>query len=155
VSLDVVVAAIHAARVLGCAHSHDRTVTAMRHTLHVRTDGELCEVAVDEVLDVAVIAGGPYLETLTIRDTAIVFWFSPALHRVVNPMATELLLATTRFAARTVPLLRGDIVITSHDIAGNVLGLTEPQIGWLLHHPPNFRQKRILGRRFARDRLTT
>jgi hypothetical protein len=43
----------------------------------------------------------------------------------VNRPATELLLAATRFTAPTVPLMRGRIVLTSHDSSGNPAGLED------------------------------
>jgi hypothetical protein len=108
--------------------------------------------AVDDVMDIAQILGDAHLEALTSKDTATVFWFSPALCRRVNPAATELLLAATSFSARTVPLLRGDIFITSHNSAGNVVGLSQHEINRLLFHRPDFWETRFLGRRFVRDR---
>jgi len=124
----------------------------MRYALHVRHEALYKVAAVDDVIDIAQILGDAHLEALTSKDTATVFWFSPALYRLVNPAATELLLATTSFSARTVPLLRGDIFITSHNTAGNVVGLSQHQINRLLFNPPDFWQTRILSRRFARDR---
>lgn len=67
-------------------------------------------------------------------------------------MATELLLATTRFTARSVPLLRGDVVLSSHDGVGNLAGLTDRQLDWLIDTHPTYWEELILGRRFARDR---
>jgi hypothetical protein len=58
----------------------------------------------------------------------LTFWFSPPTRLApddVNRPATELLLAATRFTAPTVPLMRGRIVLTSHDSSGNPAGLED------------------------------
>ena len=127
----------------------------MRFGLHVRHEALYKVAAVDDVIDIAHILGELQLEALTSRDAAIVFWFSPALHRFINPAATGFLLAATSFSARTVPILRGDILITSHDTAGNAVGLSQREINRLLFHPPNFWEVRILSRRFAAAGITS
>lgn len=73
------------------------------------------------------------LETCTTADR-IVFWFTRSTNRAFmfpNVMATELLLATTEFTARDVPILRGNIVITGRDGAGEPAALTTHQFDML------------------------
>jgi hypothetical protein len=84
----------------------------------------------------------------------LAFWFSPRLRVMpddVNRPATELLLASTRFSASTVPLLRGRWVLTSHDSRGNPAGLADEQIVALAHHVPSWRHQLILDRRYNID----
>lgn len=123
--------------------------------LHACRDGELYTAVVSDMSDITDLVGGRHLEALSSTALSIVFWFNPHLHLVsrgVNPLATELLLATTSFTARTVPLLRGDVVVTSHDSDGNLAGLTPRCVDRLIHSHPSFWEERILGRRLARDR---
>lgn len=90
----------------------------------------------------------------TSRDNETVFWFTPATHSAhmqLNKQATELLLMTTGFTARQVPLLRGNIVITGHDGLGNPAGLTTQQESRLINAEPTGRQEWILGWRFSCD----
>ena len=54
--------------------------------------------------------------------------------RKVNLGATEMLLATTWFAAKTVPLLRGGVVVASHDSAGEPDGLDSQQLDLLIQN---------------------
>lgn len=93
------------------------------------------------------------LETCTTADR-IVFWFTRSTNRAFmfpNVMATELLLATTEFTARDVPILRGNIVITGRDGAGEPAALTTHQFDMLKNPLLSNRQKHTLQRRFARD----
>lgn len=93
------------------------------------------------------------LETCTTADR-IVFWFTRSTNRAFtrpNATATELLLATTEFTARDVPILRGNIVITGRDGAGEPAALTTHQLDILKHPLLSPRQKHTLQRRFARD----
>lgn len=62
-----------------------------------------------------------------------------------------MLLATTRFTARQVPLLRGNIVITGTDDAGDPAGLTDTQVKFLINADPTSRDEWILDWRFTRD----
>ena len=52
----------------------------------------------------------------------------------VNRSATEMLLATTRFTAKTVPLLRGGVVVATHDAAGELDGLSWQQLELLIEN---------------------
>lgn len=93
------------------------------------------------------------LETCTTANR-IVFWFTGSTNRAFqspNAMATELLLATTEFTAKNVPILRGNVVITGRDAAGEPAALTTHQLDQLKNTALSPRQERILHRRFARD----
>lgn len=88
---------------------------------------------------------GSSAESVTTPD-GLVFWFDASADVVaVNDMATLNLLAVSDFSPRTVPLLRGTVLITGQS-AGNPDGLTHAQtkalrresgprwwIGWMLH----------------------
>jgi hypothetical protein len=126
----------------------------MFQTLHAGHDGNLYKVELDGMGDIADLVCEEHLESLTSTDGVIDFWLTPSLqpsHRRVNGTATELLLATTRFSARSVPLLRGDIVLAGHDSDGSLAGLTDAQIHWLLNSEPSRHNKRVLAHRFSRD----
>jgi hypothetical protein len=69
----------------------------------------------------------------------------------VNRTATELLLATTRFSARHVPLLRGNVVLASHECEGTLAGFTDAQLRWLVDTEPTRRDQWIIARRFSED----
>ncbi|GAC1400068.1 MAG: hypothetical protein NVSMB60_13080 [Mycobacterium sp.] len=102
--------------------------------------------------DIAELVHEDRLESLTSTDCTVDFWLTWSLHlshRQVNRTATELLLATTRFSARDVPLLRGNIVPASHDYDGSLAGLTDAQIRWLVDVEPSRRDEWTLARRFS------
>ncbi|BBX03973.1 hypothetical protein MMOR_49090 [Mycolicibacterium moriokaense] len=96
------------------------------------------------------------LRCLTSADRQYDFWFAaspPKCQRRANTIATELLMATTTFTARTVPLLRGCVVIATHDSDGDLDGLSWQQLDELAakNRAITSRQARILARRVARD----
>ena len=64
-----------------------------------------------------------------------------------------MLLATTRFTAKTVPLLRGGVVIATHDSAGKLDGLSWQQLDLLIQNSCTLtrRDDRVLSRRIRRD----
>jgi hypothetical protein len=126
----------------------------MLQTLHASPNGNLYRVDLDGFADIADIIHEDRLESLTSTDCSIDFWLTTSLHlnhRRVNRTATELLLATTRFSAREVPLLRGDIVLASHESDGSLAGLTDAQIHWLVDIAPTRRDEWVLARRFSDD----
>lgn len=97
------------------------------------------------------------IEALTSSCGCFDFWTSPLLRRgglqPVNRAATKILVGATRFSGADVPLLRGPIVITSHDHAGDVIGLTPEQIIELIdmsYHLPRQRDVWALEWRFGR-----
>jgi hypothetical protein len=107
--------------------------------------------------DIAGLVDDYGLESLTSTDRQFDFWVTPSTprcRRTVNRSATELLLATTRFTAETVPLLRGAVVAATHDSAGDLDGLSGEQLDLLIERSCTLtrRDDRILGRRIARDK---
>lgn len=123
------------------------------HNQHLYTAG------IRTLADIAELSrGGPRIETLSSTDNAVIFWFNTADHHNgrtqqprVNRRATELLLATTRFTGRDVPLLRGDIVITGRDSHGDFADLTDSQIHQLANTTTRWRDDLLLTRRCDRD----
>ena len=83
-------------------------------------------------------------------DFWFTFWPGP-VPRDVNRPATELLLAVTEFGARTVPLLRGPVMITSHDSEGGLAALTDEQITQVALHANRWRGRMALEWRYAVD----
>lgn len=88
---------------------------------------------------------GHSAESLTVKH-GLAFWFDPAVDRLaVNRMATLNLIAVSAFSTRTVPLLRGAVLITG-TCEGRPDGLSVEQmkalhserrlgwlVGWLMH----------------------
>ncbi|OOK65217.1 hypothetical protein BZL29_7755 [Mycobacterium kansasii] len=112
---------------------------------------ELYKIEPDSVADIADLVRGHRLQVLTSTDGTLDFWFSHHPWLRVNRHATGLLMATTRFTAHEVPLLRGSIVIAAHDSAGHPASLTDTQISRLINSEPSWREERVLRRRFNRD----
>ena len=129
----------------------------MHSVLYFCPNGIIYEARARRRLDIATLVGDPKLECLTSADHQFDFWFTPSVlqcHRVASRTATEMLLATTRFSAKTVPLLRGGVVVASHDADGEFEGLTRRQKDLLalkIQRLPR-RAQWTLGRRIARDR---
>lgn len=123
-------------------------------TLHASHNGELYRTYLGGLHDIAeLVHESPHaLESATTAAGAMTFWFRPRSRSLVNPRATELLLATTAFTARQVPLLHGDVVITGRDAHGNLHGLTSQQFEELLDYEPRGTHTWTLSRRFTRDR---
>ena len=95
-------------------------------------------------------------QCFTSADRQFDFWFTPSTRRCqrrVNRRATELLLATTTFTAKTVPLLRGCVVVATHDSDGDLDGLSWQQLDLLARRNRSLtkRDDRVLSRRIARD----
>lgn len=103
------------------------------------------------VADIADLVRDSRLQVLTSTDGTIDFWFSHHPWLRGNRQATGLLLATTRFTAHEVPLLRGSVVIATHDSAGDLAGLTDSQMSRLINSEHSRRDERILRRRFGQD----
>lgn len=133
--------------------SHLRThrKAAAMKTLLASHNEELYTVEPRCVADIADIVRDNRLQVLTSTDGTLDFWFSHRSWLRVNRHATALLMATTRFTAHEVALLRGDVVITTHDSAGQPASLTDSQLNRLINSEPSWREERILRRRFARD----
>lgn len=81
------------------------------------------------------------------------FWFHSVelIYQSVNRPATELLLAATELTARTVPLLRGRVVLTSHDANGEIAGLTRQQISRIASHLSRGLDQWLLDWRYSLD----
>lgn len=128
----------------------------MIRVLQASHNGELYQRAIGSVDDIPELIREENLETLTSSDGCIDFWFTPCthpFHRRINRKATAIYLATTRFTPRTVPLMRGIVVLTAHDTEGTPASLTEAQIRTLADHATNtsWRQDLILSRRYNRE----
>lgn len=103
-------------------------------------------------LDIADLVRVDDPQVLSSTDGSLDFWFAHKPRVAVNCGATETLMACTRFTARDVPLLRGDVVIATHDKTGKLAPLNDTQIKALLAITPSRRETRILARRFSCDR---
>ncbi|GAB4686181.1 hypothetical protein MOKP106_42760 [Mycobacterium avium subsp. hominissuis] len=82
------------------------------------------------------------------------FWFSPRpgpVPRDVNRPATALLLSAAYFRAKTVPLLRGRVIVMTHDADGALAGLTNEQIRAITVHANRWRGPLMLDWRCAAD----
>lgn len=122
-------------------------------TLHASHNGEFYRTLLRDLLDVAALVreSPSRLESATTAHGSLIMWFDPRSHSLVNKHATALLLATTTFSARQVPLLHGNVVITGRDGHGHLDSLTEEQLQHLVNYEPGIMQARTLSRRFARD----
>ncbi|WP_285030369.1 hypothetical protein [Mycolicibacterium sp. lyk4-40-TYG-92] len=128
----------------------------MNTVLYFSTNGAVYETRAYTPADITDLIQGQRLQCLTSADRQFDFWFSPAARRCqrrINRKATELLLATTTFTAKTVPLLRGSIVLASHDADGDLDGLSWLQLEQLsgLNRTLTARDERILNRRILRE----
>ncbi|ETB37926.1 MULTISPECIES: hypothetical protein [Mycobacterium avium complex (MAC)] len=116
-------------------------------------------VAPDESMKLVPVLGGGVVaahvgasaDSLT-ADHGLVFWFDPATHSLpINRMATFNLHAVSAFSLRTVPLLRGTVLITGMR-AGLPAGLTGEQIKALRNEPePAWLAGWLMRIRVARD----
>lgn len=128
----------------------------MNTVLYFSTNGPVYETRAYTPADITDLIHGQRLQCLTSTDRQFDFWFSPTSRRCqcrINRKATELLLATTTFTAKTVPLLRGSIVLASHDADGDLDGLSWLQLDQLsgLNRTLTARDERILNRRIMRE----
>lgn len=128
----------------------------MNTVLFFSANGTAYETRAYSAADVDELVRARGLQCLTSADRQFDFWFSPSpqgCQQSVNRHATELLLATTRLTAKTVPLLRGAVVISTHDSDGDLDGLSWAQLDLLVkrHLSVTPREERVLSRRIARD----
>ncbi|MEE6163327.1 MULTISPECIES: hypothetical protein [unclassified Mycolicibacterium] len=126
----------------------------MNTILYVRPTGVALETQAFSQTDIAELIKDYALESLTSTDRQFDFWFAPSTQSCQNRpnrRATELLLATTLFTPKTVPLLRGGVVVATHDADGNLDGLSWQQLDLLAHrsHALTERDRRVLNRRIA------
>jgi hypothetical protein len=99
----------------------------MNTVLYFRPNDVVYETRAYSNADIAELVDDYGLESLTSTDRQFDFWFTPSTRRCrrkVNRSATEMLLATTRFTAKTVPLLGGAVVVATHNSAGELDGLS-------------------------------
>lgn len=128
----------------------------MNTVLYLSATGAAYETRAYTPADIDRLITDHGLQSLTSTDRQFDFWFSPSAagcQRRVNRVATELLLATTGFTAKTVPLLRGCVVIATHDHDGDLDGLSWQQLDALSGKSRSLtkRQARQLDRRIARE----
>ena len=128
----------------------------MNTVLYAATNGAIYETRAYSKADIDQLVQSQGLQALTSFDRQFDFWFSPTSNRCqrrVNRSATELLLATTTLTAKTVPLLRGSVVIATHDADGELDGLSWQQLDLLAmkNRSLHARDLRILERRIVRD----
>lgn len=127
----------------------------MNTVLYVSPDGVVYETRAYSNTDIAKLVSDYGLENLGSGDRQFDFWFTPTTRRCqrrVNRRATELLLATTGFTAKTVPLLHGAVVVATHDADGDLDGLSWQQLDELaqLNRGLSKRDHRVLSRRIER-----
>lgn len=128
----------------------------MNTVLYCSANGAIYETRAYSKADIDQLVHDQGLQCLTSTDRQFDFWFSPSTRRCqrrANQSATELLLATTSFTAKTVPLLRGCVVIATHDSDGDLDGLSWQQLDQLAEKNRTItkRDERLLGRRIRRD----
>lgn len=127
----------------------------MNTVLYFSTRGTVYETRAYTKADIDLLVQNHQLHCLTSTDRQFDFWFSPSTARCqsrVNVRATELLLATTTFTAKSVPLLPGAIVVATHDADGDLDGLSWEQLDLLVRRNLSLsdRQLRVLDRRIQR-----
>ena len=128
----------------------------MNTVLYFSPRGAVYETRAYSKADIAELVHDRGLVCLTSTDRQYDFWFTPSARRCqrrANRSATELLLATTNFTAKTVPLLRGCIVVATHDSDGDLDGLSWQQLDDLMGKSRSLtkRDERMLSRRIVRD----
>jgi hypothetical protein len=128
----------------------------MHTVLYCSPDGVVYETRAYSKADIGKLVSTHGLHCLSSADRQFDFWFSTSprkCQRETNTIATELLMATTSFTPRTVPLLRGCVVIATHDADGDLDGLSWQQLDLLAakNRAITNRQARVLARRVARD----
>lgn len=128
----------------------------MNTVLYCSANGAIYETSAYSTTDIDQLVHSQGLQCLTSADGQFDFWFSPSTRRCqrrVNRPATELLLATTSFTAKNVPLLRGAVVIATHDAEGDLDGLSWQQLDLLAerNHSVTKRDERVLNRRVSRE----
>ncbi|BBX47275.1 hypothetical protein GCM10009641_14740 [Mycobacterium cookii] len=128
----------------------------MNTVLYFSPGGPVYETRAYSKSDIAELVQNYGLESLTSADRQFDFWFTPSTRhcqRTVNRSATETLLSTTGFTAKTVPLLRGGVVLATHDSDGDLDGLSWQQLDRLITLSSTItrRDDRVLNRRIGRD----
>jgi hypothetical protein len=127
----------------------------MNTVLYCSSNGIVYETRAYTKADIDQLVQNHGLVCLTSADRQFDFWFAPSTagcQRHTNRTASEILLATTNFSAKTVPLLPGCVVIATHDADGDLDGLSWLQLDLLARKNRSLtnRAARVLGRRIAR-----
>jgi hypothetical protein len=128
----------------------------MNTVLYFSASGAAFETRAFGQADIDHLVQAQGLHCLTSADRQFDFWFSPTTRRCqrrANRLATEMLMATTTFTAKTVPLLRGGVVVATHDAEGDLDGLSWQQLDQLVTARQSLttRDARLLDRRMSRD----
>jgi hypothetical protein len=128
----------------------------MNTVLFFSATGAVYETRAYTKADVENLVHDQGLQCLTSSDGQFDFWFATTTRkcqRRANHVATELLLQTTNFTAKTVPLLRGAVVVASHDADGDLDGLSWQQLDVVSERLRSLgkRDDKVLSRRIARD----
>jgi hypothetical protein len=128
----------------------------MNTILYFSPEGVVYETRAYSNADIVGLVHDYGLESLTSADRQFDFWFTPSTRRCrrkVNRNATEMLLATTHFTAKTVPLLYGAVVVATHDSVGDLDGLSWKQLNLLSERGAALtrRDDRVLNRRIKRE----
>ena len=128
----------------------------MNTVLYFSTNGPVYETRAYTKADIDLLIQDHQLHCLTSTDRQFDFWFTASTQkcrRRPNRAAIRLLLATTDFSAKTVPLLRGSVVVATHDSDGDLDGLSWEQQDLLVQRNRELtkRDERILARRISRD----
>lgn len=127
----------------------------MNTVLYFSTRGTVYETRAYTKADIDRLFKGRQLHCLTSPDRQFDFWFSPSslgCQSRINQHATEILLATTNFTAKSVPLLPGCVVVATHDADGDLDGLSWQQLDLLIRrsHSLSNHDLRVLDRRIQR-----
>ncbi len=119
--------------------------------MEINLSGSQFIAAVTSREDIAERVRENHIESLTGSAGDLIFWFTPRDLYAVNRAATQILWAYTDFDARSVPLLRGNVVVTGRDReSGEPIALSAAQRDEIWAVGPTGRQRRILGRRCVR-----
>ncbi|GFG53575.1 hypothetical protein [Mycolicibacterium agri] len=128
----------------------------MNTVLYLTPSGAAYETRAYSTADLADLIHDHGLQCLTSSDQQFDYWFSPSprgCQRRANRLATELLLATSKFSAKNVPVLRGSVVVATHDADGDLDGLSWLQQELLVAKRQSLskRTRRALDRRIQRE----
>ncbi|MBJ7337074.1 hypothetical protein [Mycolicibacterium sp.] len=124
----------------------------MNTVLYFSANGAVYETQAYTKADINELVRNRGLQCLTSTDSQFDFWFSPSpagCQQRVNRSATEVLLGTTSFSARSVPLFRGAVVVATHDAEGDLDGLSWQQLDLLAQKARSLsaRSERTLNKR--------
>ncbi|MCT7661370.1 hypothetical protein [Mycobacterium deserti] len=128
----------------------------MNTVLYFTPNGIAYETRAYTKADIDQLIQNQGLHCLTSADRQFDFWFAASTRRCqrrINRVATELLLSTTNFTPKSVPLLHGCVVVATHDADGDLDGLSWQQLDLLAHKGRALtkREERVLNRRIDRE----